>query len=96
MIQKLGVMYLCSVCGKSTELKKRETFLVMKTTPNTENHAVPGDLVRAKKLKQFVPVSERCLHLWHEKGIIPGYKIGSTVFFSVSEVMGAIKKGGNK
>lgn len=66
----------------------------MNTTPKQEQHVVPGDLVRAKKLKSYVPVSERCLHLWHEKGIIPGYKVGSTVLFSISEVLESIKKGG--
>jgi hypothetical protein len=62
--------------------------------PNSENKDIPSDLVRVKHLKKYVPVSERCLLLWHQKGIIPGYKVGNTVLFSLSEVLTAIKKGG--
>jgi predicted DNA-binding transcriptional regulator AlpA len=59
-----------------------------------ENNDVPGDLIRAKQLKKYVPVSERCLYLWQKKGLIPGYRIGKTVLFSLSEVLATIKKGG--
>jgi hypothetical protein len=64
------------------------------TTNQPENNEIPSDLVRVKQLKKYLPVSERCLLLWQAKGIIPGYRVGNTVFFSISEVLASIKKGG--
>lgn len=44
-------------------------------------------LLRAKELSViFVNISQATYNAWYEKGILPRYKIGGSVFYALEEV----------
>jgi excisionase family DNA binding protein len=46
----------------------------------------------AKTIARLLAVSQRVVYLWYAKGLIPGYRINTTVRFLKSEVLNAIRK----
>lgn len=77
---------------KSASTKQRANPASREGIITTATTTAPRPLVRAKVIADLLDVSNRCVALWAQNGIIPCVRVGGTLRFDLDAVMREINK----